>query len=487
MNHFTDNLKISESGSDWSAKYGEKHRLIRITEFPTGIVPPKRVRIYFRCDHYVLQWWDPADRKNLPERVDGDLVAAISRAREIEERLHHFKTSGKKHNRIRHRELVKSFVMDLNRRADAGEIDPKTVVRYRSALDHYLNFSTQPGVEAKYSSATNIDREFSLQFAAYLVDLQISPNGDPHTRKRRMASTRYVEDVTRSMFHWAADPDRGNLLPDGFRNPFVGKNRKSTDVAIDPFGEPDVTLGMAIEFIAACDRFQLPIFALIALYGLRPSELSFLFRENVVEGWLNVVCDPALNYVSKGRRDKRLPLIGELSTLWISEMAGDRQGLLFQRRRVAEQGKSPPLLGHSRDVLRRDFAERCGRWKNLSAAARIGVRDQLLKEAGGISYDHIDHEFRRLARQLNWPSSSTMKDFRHLFATSLMNAGMPEIYRRYLMGQSLGKASIITYSHLNDLRRHYEQAVQSELQPVVDAVVKRMEALGIQHPQTSQR
>ena len=60
-----------------------------------------------------------------------------------------------------------------------------------------------------------------------------------------------------------------------------------------------------------------------------------------------------------------------------------------------------------------------------------------------------------------------------------MNAGMPEIYRRYLMGHALGKASIITYSHLNDLRRHYELAVHSQLQPVVDAVIQRIDELGI--------
>jgi len=482
MAHRTQKLSPGEKPleiSSWTQKYGAKHQLVRITEFPTGIVPPKRVRIYFRCDHYVLQWWDPAEKKNLTDRVDGDLVEAISRAREIEERLHHFKGSGKTRNRIRHRELVESFVNDLDRRADAGEIDPKTTTRYRSSLNHYLQFSHQPGVEAKYPSASNVDREFALQFAAYLVDLQISPNGHPHTPKRRMASTRYVQDVVRSLFHWAADSERGNLLPDGFRNPFVGKNRKSTDVAIDPFGEPDVTLDMAIEFISVCDRFQLQIFALIVLYGLRPSELCFLFHESVVDGWLHVVCDPALNYVSKGRRDKRLPLIGELSALWMSATAGDRQGLLFERRRVVEQGESPPLLGASRDVLRCEFAERCGRRRNLTATERIGVRDEIMKEAGGINYDHVEAEFRGIARRLNWPSPATMKDFRHLFATSLMNAGMPEIYRRYLMGHSLGKASIITYSHLNDLRRHYELAVQNELQFVVEAVVKRIDELGI--------
>src|SRR5437868_2951870 len=78
----------------WSERYGQKHKLCWIRAFPPGIVPPKRVRIYQRSGHYVLQWWDPAAKGNLSDRIDGDLVAAIARARQIEERLENFKSSG---------------------------------------------------------------------------------------------------------------------------------------------------------------------------------------------------------------------------------------------------------------------------------------------------------------------------------------------------------------------------------------------------------
>ena len=67
------------SGGTWSQRYGERHRLVRLTQFPLGIRPPKRVRIYFRHDHHLLQWWDRTAKQNLSERVDGDLVAAIAR------------------------------------------------------------------------------------------------------------------------------------------------------------------------------------------------------------------------------------------------------------------------------------------------------------------------------------------------------------------------------------------------------------------------
>jgi hypothetical protein len=70
-----------------------------------------------------------------------------------------------------------------------------------------------------------------------------------------------------------------------------------------------------------------------------------------------------------------------------------------------------------------------------------------------------------------------LKDVRHLFATTLGNAGMPEFYRRYLMGHSPGKAAIVTYTHLNELRIRYEEAVHRCFQPLVETVMQRIDEL----------
>ena len=87
-------LSVQGLTSRWTQRYGERHRMTRIHEFPTGIIAPSRVRIYERADHFVLQWWNPAEKRTLNERVDGDLVEAIARARKIDERLEHFRSSG---------------------------------------------------------------------------------------------------------------------------------------------------------------------------------------------------------------------------------------------------------------------------------------------------------------------------------------------------------------------------------------------------------
>jgi len=468
--------KVNDPGSNqiWN-RYRHKHKWIRIKDFPSGIAAPEKVRIYQQNDYYRLQFWDPAAKKNLTERVDGDLVAAISCAREIEERLKHFRSSGASRGTLRHSGLLQQYQKHLQMRADAGEISPKTVKRYHSALEHFRSFIEQPSVVAAYPSATNVNRELVLQFQAYLNNLQITPNGHPNSRKRSMASTEYVLNVVRSMYVWAADPDDGNLMPGGFRNPFLGKVRQSTTVKPDLFGDPDITISMAVQLLSECDRYQLPIFAFLVFYGLRASEPCFLFHENLTtDGWLKVSCLPQIGYTTKGRRDKRLPLLDPLKSILGYTLKQRHAGLLFQRRAVFEGREKPYLVDASLEQLQQKYKKRCQKIANLSAEQSMQIRDQLLQDAGGLNYDHIEREFHRLANQLSWPAQATLKDFRHLFSTAMMNAGMPEYYRKYLMGHAVSKAAISNYTHLDKLQEHFQAAIAREFQPVVEIVVKRL-------------
>ncbi len=71
------------------------------------------------------------------------------------------------------------------------------------------------------------------------------------------------------MFNWASNIERGNLLPEGFRNPSDKAARMQRSTANYPFGEPNVTMSMPVVFISRCDAFQLPRFATLILCGLR--------------------------------------------------------------------------------------------------------------------------------------------------------------------------------------------------------------------------
>jgi integrase len=459
--------------SRWTQKYGQDHQLVRIQDWPPGISPPNKVRIYFRAGHFVLQWWDPTAKRNLSDRVDGDLVDAIARARDIDQRLLDYKTSGHAGRRLKHPDLVDKFLKDLAGRADAGQIEPRTVNRYTSALAHYLAFIRSAATAAKFPFVISVNREFALAFAAFLRQRQVGPNGSAHATRHLMrhTSSAFVWDAVRVMLAWAADPDRGALLPPGFRNPFLRRAGDRNRVVQDPFGQPDISIDMARQFMEACDDYQLRLFTPLIFFGLRAAEPCYLFAEYIEDGWLRVPCNPELGYSTKGKRDKRLPLIGPLTT--VLALRPQQQGLLYVRRNLVNASTAAPLLGAS---LNRIIQELKSRFDGQVATPvmRHQLRDQILKEAGGITYDQIEGEFRSIAGKLRWPASATLKDFRHLFATSLANAGMPEPYRQYLMGHATSSAVIGTYTHLNKLREHYEQAVEKEWPGLVEVLVRRV-------------
>jgi hypothetical protein len=264
------------------------------------------------------------------------------------------------------------------------------------------------------------------------------------------------------------------LLPEGFRNPFRRSSPTRSILHGDPLAAPDITLSMAIDLVAACDRFQLRLFLPILLFGLRASEPCYLFAEYLEGGWLRVPNNPDLGYRTKGRRDKRFPLLDDLGCLWEELRQGRCQGLLYERRSVAEGREQAPLRGVSLAEIVAEYRRRCTAQGSATASDRLHLRDAVLREAGGLTYDHVQGEFTALTRRLHWPAQATLKDLRHVFATAMNNAAMPESYRRYLMGQAPGRAAIVAYTHLHELKRHYAEAVHKEWPALLTAINRRV-------------
>lgn len=283
-----DARQQSETGdSRWIDRYSLRHKLTRITEFPGGVKPPQKVRIYSRGDHYLLQFWDPHQKKTLNQRIDGDLIEAIVRAREIDGRLVAVRKSGVVEN-FSHIALVERYLKDLALRCNAGEIDSKTVERYSAAIEkHYLDFCAHQA-EHQFRHIQKIDRDFQLAFSGYLNRKLVSPNGHPAAKKIAMSARgqQFVLDCVKAMYVWAANPQKGGLLPFGFENPFLGRHRQSAKVVRDRMSAPQITVPMAVELIKACDLFQLRIMGPLVMFGLRPSELGWLFDCDVTAEWV---------------------------------------------------------------------------------------------------------------------------------------------------------------------------------------------------------
>jgi hypothetical protein len=189
---------------------------------------------------------------------------------------------------------------------------------------------------------------------------------------------------------------------------------------------------MATDFVSSCDAFQLPIFATLELWGLRPDELGRIFWEDVHDGWARVIGHAGLSYMTKGRRDKQFPLLPCLPAVWPQPPQG--QGLLFHHRKSTARIDSTV----AKATLVDKFERLCRDEPTRSAALLRRLRDAGLTAGRQRTYDHVRAKFGKLAKQLAWRKCATPKDFRHLFATKLENGGVPESYRRFLMGHAPG-------------------------------------------------
>ena len=200
--------------------------------------------------------------------------------------------------------------------------------------------SRNRGVAKVYPQVVNLNRDFRLDFAAYLLARQVRPNGHAHAALRPMKGQAFVTDAVRAMLEWAADPERGNLLPETFRNPFRRRQEPRAVFRGDPLAAPDITVPMAVALVGACDCFQLRLFVPLILFGLRAAEPAWLFHEHLDADWLRVPCIPELSYFTKGRRDKKLPLPESLPRFWDLLRRPAPQGLLYERRAVVA-GRAP--------------------------------------------------------------------------------------------------------------------------------------------------
>jgi hypothetical protein len=140
---------------------------------------------------------------------------------------------------------------------------------------------------------------------------------------------------------------------------------------------------------------------------------------------------------------------------------------------VAEGREAPPLLGAGLPALESEYRRRLAAARSIDAAGRARARAAVVRDAGGIGYDHVEGEFAGLARRLGWPAAATLKDFRHHYATGLENAGVPEHSRRYLMGHAPGRAVLASYTHLNRLEAHYATLLGGEWALLVEALEAR--------------
>ncbi len=413
----------------------------------------------------------------------GDLLAAVKAADALNDRLTVSGRSGMACKAITIPELIERFINAQEKRVDAREIKPGTARRYRTALRKTIEYVEKTPAHSKLRAGA-VDATFIRDLKNYLFTLQLHPNGHPHSDLRPIteAGVRFILSAAYSAWGWAALPDV-RLLPEGLTNPFAGAAPPRPEYEL--LSDARFPSSGIIRIVERCDEYQLAILAPIMLYGLRPGEPRHVMVEdwNREEGTLRVNCDRNLEYETKGATNKRFPVPPVLATL-LERIVGSRSGgPLFIRRALFEQRQTGVRVGSTRQVLTAEYFRRVA--GVMSVAERVDIRERLMSEAGAVSYDQIDAEFRKLTAGAGLGSEWTLKSLRHHFADQLESSNVSYYARKYLMGHRFKtktkRDTLNTYTRINfgDLKTQYNAMLEGCFAPIVQAIENRVHALGL--------
>lgn len=327
-----------------------------------------------------------------------------------------------------------------------------TIARYRTATDHLLRFVEQrPTRHASQFGTAHVEA-----FVRYLRGVQVSPNGHANSRRRPLMDKgiRYILETCQALFNFAA---KRRHLPPYTENPF-------TVVDIDRVPIENcrsivlMTPEQEVQFLDACDDYQLPIFATLMLTGLRPGELCHLMLPDDLDlevGVLRVRNKPQLGWQVKTRSQREIPLLPELVAILQSHLGDRRAGPVFLRRKARSSTKTPREM--ERDLAVR-IAEVEAREGTVTRPQRLRLAKSVWHFAGALDEDRVRIEFGRLAQRIGLEGHTAPKVLRHQFATTLQEGRVDPLVRNLLMGHATtatrsaghGLGMTAVYTHTRD-------------------------------------
>ena len=477
--------------STWRERYGRWHGYIRLRgdpALPNG--RRGRVTLYQRGEDvqedgrhtYILSWC--AHGRRHKQRVVGDIYDAVRRADEINTAIKDNNT-GTPPSRLSVEELVARFIDGLQRRADAGEISPKTPVRYWGALRHLVAFSRTCVQPRTNRSGWVPTRDFALQFKTYLQGARVSSNGHPRSPRRSIAGKGidFILSASRALVRWAA---REGYLPAVASDAFARSGRQR--MAMPALTTAPIQSDEVVALIHQADVYQLVLFSFHIFHGARVAEPAWLMLEFLdrAGSWVDYRCIDELGYRTKGGTNKRLPLPAPMMQALALLTADRADGPILRKRKTIERearraGRQHPL----RKLIKTVEGQSPANWSQ-----RVQAGLAALKEAGGINGDDIRREFAHLVRQAGLRDDLRPKALRHHFATTLERADIPYYTRKYLLGHAVSARGrhaddpTAVYTHLDPdfIRAGYQRLLDGPLSIVAEAFAKRLAELRNQDP-----
>lgn len=374
-------------------------------------------------------------------------------------------------------ELIDAYIGDVRRRKGK-----RTAARYRNWLNHLIAYIQRPDVARRYPNAIHLDRDFVMDFIAFLNQRYVPRNGREAAKLAPMSrkGIREILDRFRALLVFAKKPDV-NLLPVDFNIP-VSRDLLPAVGSRDPLTRAALTLEARIQLVGRMDAWQLTHIAPSLVFPCRPEEMAGLLIEEI--DWINQSirfgdrfdgCD-----FTKGHQSWTLPVPREIMTL-LCHAAGFRfTGPVLQSRRFYEHRAVSKIKlvvsGHFKDEVLKALQKAR---PETPQDAKVIVH-KILRKCGGVSTDELRKEFKRACRAAGLGDKVTFYKCREAVTSDYETINMPMLQRRYVTGHS-GSDILNTYTTFqweqlkSELAKHW-----TYIEPLLAAISRRAEELGIE-------
>ena len=320
-----------------------------------------------------------------------------------------------------------------------------TIARYRSATTHLIQFAENRSLP----HPADFKSETVEQFVRYLRTKKVAANGHENSAKRclRDAGVKYILQTCSNLFNYAK---RHRHLPPYSDNPFL-----AIEVGNIPIGDAKpievLTRDEECRLLEICDTWQFPIMLTLLQTGMRPRELVHLLLPTDLDlenGWINVTNKLRLGWQVKTKRERSIPITAELAAVLRITIGNRVAGPVFRQRRC-DKGHVHELNGWETVSLERELLARAKQLESTGIAAtsrlaKYKAAHSIWRDVGATRYEYLRIQFIKLMKKIARPDITTLKTFRHNFATCLQDANVDPLIRNELLGHSPGGLGMTT-------------------------------------------
>ncbi len=373
------------------------------------------------------------------------------------------------------RELCDAFLAEKRRLRGK-----QTAADYQSRLVPLIEFSEQPESRRRWPLARDVNRDFAVEFKAWLFTRPVTRNGRPSATEKKVSPRHIfnVLDCARSLFHWARQPSV-NKLPTTFITPFT-KEVVGEKPQKDPLRRILIPQDDRMALVGVMDAWELSHLGLSLVLPLRPEDFSGLlvteldFAERFLHfGTRLGGCD-----FNKGRQAYSCPFPEAIDPLLQACVGRRAAGPLLRRRSVWEGGKSK-LTATSPENLVQTFEQ------TLSAQPVDEIQaDQdtkrvfrrMLLGMGGVPEDGLAKAFKGLLPKAGLSKSLKFYDLRSSCTTELERSGVSHLVQRYVTGHTTKDIlnDYVGIDPVGEMKKYFQL-----IQPLLMAITERAQMLGL--------